>query len=267
MDRQLSIEIEGATPDVIVTPANVPFRALFEVLEAFADAILAAAIEVDDSAREELADRISLVAVEHGSAKPAVSFPEILERATDRVLECVETRDFSRLSVEVNRAMRRVSVLAIARRWNLKARRRGWREDDPPVEISETSPVPEPPVPPTPVLLHGETVLYGKVIAVGGDRAVKVTIKPLNASSQVSSPCDEKLACEFAQRLFQVVGVSGVATWDAHTLELLEFEARGLTDYRDTGTGDAFRRLREAAAGAFDSDEVLSKIKALRDGE
>lgn len=260
--RELRIEIEGSSPDVEVTPSRVPFHVLTDIVRGFVDAILATA-DLDDQGAAAAAEALCLTRIEPGSARPILEFPAELEGAADQVLEVLESRDYSQVGVTVNKALHRSFTLALSRRWNLRLRRRGWREDAPAVVLSELAPVPEPPEPIKPVTLRGETVLYGRVVSIGGDKP-KVTIKPVDGRRQVHASCTMEVAIALAGRLYQTVGVAGVAEWDATTLELEAFTVHSLTDYKDTPVAEALRRIREAAGGAYDDPRVLEDLRSLR---
>lgn len=260
--HELRIEIEGATPDVEVSPSTLPFLALAELVRGFVEAIVAASGAVGLPCP---AEALSLPRIEPGSARPVLAFPRELEDTVESVLQAVESRDYSRVGVGSNAALHRAFKVALTRRWNLKLRRRGWREDAPPVEVSELAPIPEPPEALKGLSLTGETVLYGRVVGVHGDKTPRVTIKPADGSRQVAAVCESlDLAVCLGSLLYQTVGLAGVAGWNASTLEIETFKVKSITTYRDTPIVDALARIREAAGGAYDDPKVIEELRVLR---
>lgn len=111
-------------------------------------------------------------------------------------------------------------------------------------------------------------MLYGTVVGAGGaDRTRHIHIKPLHketAQPYLVCRADEELVKAVAARMFEVVHLAGVATWDPVTRQITDFEAEELLPYRATGTSAAVQRLREAAGGDLDGQDPLAVRRAVR---
>jgi hypothetical protein len=117
-----------------------------------------------------------------------------------------------------------------------------------------------------PAHVDGETVLYGKVIRVGGVEP-RVELKPL-VGQILSCATTVEIAIQLANRLYQQVGVFGHATWDQEKLEIQEFRISRVLAYEKKPLTHAFKLLREVTQKEFDViEDVDQYITNLRHGE
>ena len=105
----------------------------------------------------------------------------------------------------------------------------------------------------------GLTTVYGQCTRTGGRQRPSAEIKLLNGMTRKIKLRTTELAQTLGKRLYETVGLEGVATWDAHTDELLRFVADSVTEYTDHNEDgskktivQAFEELSEASKGRWD---------------
>ena len=115
-------------------------------------------------------------------------------------------------------------------------------------------------------MLTGETIIFGKVVRVGG-RTPKVMVELVNGQTIY---CDSgiDIARQLGSKLYSVVGLVGLAHWDAESLKMEQFAIKGLTAYEESPLTDAMNELAKIA-GAYYSDinDVDKYIAGLRGSE
>lgn len=124
--------------------------------------------------------------------------------------------------------------------------------------------------PPERMSFSGETTLYGTIVRVGGTRKPTIELKTIDEKS-IRCDLDRNLAIKAASRLYEEVGLEGVATWDAETLELQRFNVIAIMDYQRVPLTEAFDRLSRSVGDSFarigDVDEFVKKIRYESDEE
>ena len=119
---------------------------------------------------------------------------------------------------------------------------------------------------PQPSLLSGGTTLYARVIRVGG-KDPKAAVETLQGET-LTCTTTRGIATELGKRLYQVVGLEGVAKWDSETSEIREFEIRRITEYEEMSPLDALKHLAQSFGDAYDDiTDVDSYVKSLRQGD
>ncbi|HHY38834.1 MAG TPA: hypothetical protein GX507_07925 [Clostridia bacterium] len=114
-------------------------------------------------------------------------------------------------------------------------------------------------------MASGETVIYGRVIRVGG---VEPKIRLiLDDGSQVTCTATEDQAKQVARRLYETVGLKGFAEWDTDNWSLKAFSVGEILDYVETPITLAFKELAEAAGPEAWSDvvDIVEAIRCLRE--
>ncbi len=116
---------------------------------------------------------------------------------------------------------------------------------------------------PAPSYLKGITTLYGKIARVGGSTPkVRLDLEP---GERLVCTVGEDLARQIATRLYEFVGLRGVAHWNLDTAEIEVFEIQALLPYEKTGAMDAFAALAEVSAEDFtDIQDVVQYAEVLR---
>ncbi len=116
---------------------------------------------------------------------------------------------------------------------------------------------------PKPVYLTGQTTVFGEIVRVGGVEP-KVEIKTISGQT-IYCPFDFSLASQLGALLYQLVGLDGVARWNARTFEIEDFRVTGISEYRNSSLIDTFQSLSEMAGKYYDDvDDVISYISELR---
>lgn len=116
---------------------------------------------------------------------------------------------------------------------------------------------------PKQVYITGQTTVYGEIVRVGGVEP-KVEVKTISGQT-IYCPFEIELASQLGALLYQLVGLDGVARWNAQNFEIEEFRVTGVSEYRNGSLIDAFQSLREIAGKYYDDvDDVIGYISELR---
>jgi hypothetical protein len=116
-----------------------------------------------------------------------------------------------------------------------------------------------------PLPLKGETVVYGTVMRVGGKKP-RLMFQPVGLDHVKYSDVTRPLARQLATKLYQVVGLRGIAQWDAQTFELDELEVEEVIDYVPIPVSEAFEGLSNLIGKYYaDIDDVEDYVANLRD--
>ena len=112
--------------------------------------------------------------------------------------------------------------------------------------------------------IKGETFLYGTIIRVGGKNPT-VTIL---CSDESHLTCDVsiKIAKELAKRLYEYVGLRGVAKWIGRDLGIDTFRVVEVLPFEEKSLTSSFQELKKLLGKYYDDIENPSIfIKNLRD--
>lgn len=114
------------------------------------------------------------------------------------------------------------------------------------------------------------TILYGVLIRIGGYARPRAYIQFLDGRKLSCSINSRSLAIAMAARLYQSIGVRGIATWDEQDKSLSSFHIQELLPYRDAA--DAFKGLVEIVGNYYDriedyTDQPDGDYDLLDDGE
>jgi hypothetical protein len=253
--NELKIRLENAAGEKL-TPEGVELGDLLAVLEGLRAAILLNA-GIDDLTNPPLG--VSLVALEVNSVVPVLRPATGLEDSTDQVLDAIERRDPARLRRSAAAAAHRAFDHARSKRWVVHVGGRG-RE----VVVDELHPFPAPEAEPPLPTVTGSTTLYGRCATAGGTRSPKVKLQLLEGGT-VEAKATREQAKQLGERLYDVVGVRGIATWDTRTWTIERFEVQEVLDYEPVPVRQAFLELREAIGDVYDTDASIEALRALRD--
>jgi len=114
-----------------------------------------------------------------------------------------------------------------------------------------------------PPLLIGETTVYAKVVRTGG-KEPRVEIETIDERTLF---CDAPLDItkKLGTKLYQIVGLIGVAEWDTELNNIEQFSIKDVTDYEQVPIKEAMRELSEATKTYYsDIDDVEQHISTLR---
>ena len=102
---------------------------------------------------------------------------------------------------------------------------------------------------PSSVSLFGETQVYGEVKRVGGSEP-KVELRTLQGETLYCTTSEE-IAKQLGSRLYEQVGVYGVAEWNFETLEIEEFEITRVLHHFHITPKEAFKNYRNLSVNIF----------------
>lgn len=114
-------------------------------------------------------------------------------------------------------------------------------------------------------LLTGETTIYGQVVRVGG-RTPRIMIEMVDGKTIF---CDASIdiARTLGGKLYQVVGLSGIAQWDSKTLVMDTFAIKAILSYEASSFKEAMARLAEMTKSYYaDITDVPEYIASIRGG-
>lgn len=114
-----------------------------------------------------------------------------------------------------------------------------------------------------PPLLKGETTVYAKVVRTGG-KEPKVEIESVDGRTLF---CDATLDITkvLGSKLYQFVGLIGVAEWDNELNNIEQFSIKDVSDYERVSIKDAIHNLAEVTKDYYAHiDDVEQHISNLR---
>ena len=107
--------------------------------------------------------------------------------------------------------------------------------------------------------IKGDTILYGKIIRVGGaDPVVRVK---LDGNITLSFDVSESDAIRLAHKLYKEVGFRGTASWAKDSYRLLDFKVKSIIDeYEPIGIKKSFEELSLIASKYWDDIENIEEF-------
>ncbi len=104
------------------------------------------------------------------------------------------------------------------------------------------------------------TILYGVLIRIGGYARPRAYMQFLDGQKLSVSIANRSLAIAMAARLYQSIGVRGIATLDPRDKTLLSFHVQELLPYRDANPpkDNTFKGLAEIVGKMVDQGEQFS---------
>lgn len=114
--------------------------------------------------------------------------------------------------------------------------------------------------------LTGTTTLYGRVTRVGGDEP-KARIE-LSSGEKVSCAVTVDMAKELGRRLYDRVGLTGTAVWNAETWGIDGFTVTQIEGYIDRSPATVVKELRDRFGHYFDEiEDADTFVRSLRDDD
>ncbi|MEP7290927.1 MAG: hypothetical protein ABI835_04045 [Chloroflexota bacterium] len=96
------------------------------------------------------------------------------------------------------------------------------------------------------------TILYGVLIRIGGYARPRAYMQFLDGRKLSCSIHSRGLAIAMAARLYQSIGVRGIASWDERDHTLLNFHIEELLPERDAPRQDALKGLADLVGKYYD---------------
>jgi hypothetical protein len=113
-------------------------------------------------------------------------------------------------------------------------------------------------------LLKGTTTLYGRLRRVGGDHPPRALLDLVTGESISCRVTNSRLAKQLAQRLYERIGVRGVAQWDARDMSLYEFRIESLLDYHQVDLVQAVVTLQDTLGHYYENIDLEGAFADLR---
>lgn len=245
-----------------MSPGMLRSRDIAQLIEAVEDMIAAKVVASHTELRKEQIT-IGLANIEAGSValKFASSLNELTAPALKEIARSVEANDFYSLPEDSIKSLKIISKFSqsqncIAEIYEVNGHRNLLTAITPETKIADYEPI------------RGETVIYGMVTRVGGANENAPTIQLRTIEGKLiyctANRKDAKIA---AQRLYQQIGLLGIAEWDVRTYEMKTFEVTAISQYRSTPLYQAVEALSQTYGDQFDKiDNVDSFIRELREG-
>ncbi len=219
-ERTLEIRLRDEADTL--RPETLRVKDLAEIATLVEQAVVEA-VGGDSEPAEESAVLVSLTAIEEGSARLMLSLAATAAVAVADIKRAVGDGAYSRLPVKCQRKLAELSQRLAGKGW--QAELSGVSPGR--VVISAAYPVPAPDRKTT----RSKTTIHGVCVRVGGETP-KASIRLLTTGKQLTIDLTEDLARGLGNRLYDVVGIEGVATVEAGTWEIIAFRGESLTPYR-----------------------------------
>lgn len=114
-----------------------------------------------------------------------------------------------------------------------------------------------------PPALKGETIVYARVIRVGG-KEPKVEIETVDGNTLFCQAPIE-IITKLGGKLYQIVGLIGSAEWGINLSDIEQFKITGVTDYERTSIKKAIDELAQATKEYYsDINDVEKYISNIR---
>lgn len=111
--------------------------------------------------------------------------------------------------------------------------------------------------------MKAETYIYGKLMDIGGSKP-NAHVSLLNSDKTVTCSLPEDKAKELAARLYEVVGLQGIAYYENN--ELISFQVSDILPYRKRNNVDPFEELKKLGISKYfdgiDPNEYVKSIRA-----
>lgn len=244
-----------------VSPKSVDLRALLNILGGFEKAVSATGGKL---AREGDPVSVNLVDVEAGSLKVIFVASLAAHLAIAKIETALNTGNFDPLPVPAHKGLREIWRTVSENGWEGCR----WSNSE---GVSSAEILASEELFPPKQIYTGRTTIYGECRKPGGIKKMSVWLILLDGTRRTVQLKDESLARALGKRMFQVIGLSGVAKWDADTDELIEFTADEVTgfddhegDHQRTSVREAFSQLAEISGSKWDDVDPDEYVRNLR---
>lgn len=112
---------------------------------------------------------------------------------------------------------------------------------------------------PLPPLIQGHTVLYGEITRAGG-KEPHIQFASMSGGL-VHCTTSRELAIEAGKILYRQVGLEGIATWNAETRKIEEFNATQIIYYEPISLKEAFSEMSPFLESIEDVDQFLQTVR------
>jgi hypothetical protein len=205
---------------------------------------------------------VSLISIKEGnSSDMAMVVLDYGLPALGEITGAISSGDYTTINSRTHEELYNISKWTARRRVALE-----FEGDDrlgiSPATISRKHPVPPPSAPKFKV--DGVTTAWGYLLQAGGKKPRVALLFP--DGEKVILTADEVIAKELGQRLYEDVGIEGVATWSVPGWRMVSFRATRVLDYQPQRTDlvQTFKDLAQASEGRWNDVDAESYVRELR---
>lgn len=249
MEKSFTYKLPGTKPNAI------PLSTLGQILKAIEDLVMGL-WEVEG--KQTNPPTLSLIGISDGSTcyELTASEPEETIPMVRRGFSAIARGQHDSLP---ERASRGAHALAqLAERWG---RAEVYVGQELIARIERTVERPEP------VIVRGQSVLYGTLQRIGG-LTPKAVIAPDSGGRSISCDISKELAKQIAPRIYTRVCVTGLAEYDVTDWSILSFRIDAHPEYEELPVTQALARLYRASPKAWEGiGDVEAYISCLRSEE
>lgn len=218
------------------------------------EAIILPSPDVGPEATEPL---LTLVGMQEGSVRMMLGLSRLAAVATLGLSELMASGAYNKIQPRAYEALRELSHVVVKHHWALTITS-GGQIDIHPITINREHPIPEVVNP----AITGQTVIYGKLIRIGGkEPAARVQ---LTSGREITVTLPESLCRDLATRIYEVVGIAGIGRWEAATWDLIDLRGTRILDYRSAPLVETFAELRELSGGRWDAVDAEEYVREMR---
>ena len=114
-----------------------------------------------------------------------------------------------------------------------------------------------------PPALKAETVIYARVVRVGG-KEPRVEIETVDGKTLFCAATRD-ITTKLGTKLYQIVGLIGIAEWDIDLDNIEQFSIKDVTDYEKKPFKEAMDELAKATSPFYSDianvDDYISKLR------
>ncbi|HDD53607.1 MAG TPA: hypothetical protein ENF32_06035 [Thermosulfidibacter takaii] len=204
---------------------------------------------------------ISLTEVSKGSVKVPLRSPftSVLLAAYSFLALVIENKDYRRLPPSSMKSLKEIADFS--RKYNAQSFIMSDDPQRPVVELPSSDQLKDGPI------IRGKTTVYGRILRVGGKTKPTLMIETLDGRTFFCDVTQEQ-ARELASRLYKMVSLKGLATWDYHTRKIASFKIEDIKPFGDKKFTVALKEISNQIGHYFDDvDDVVDFVTRLRKGE
>ena len=255
MDDEIEFRLIGKG----IKPGLVRSHELAEILEAVESFACSEALESNpDLTKDDVVVGLYHIADESIGLRFKTTMAAAVLPAFIAASQAVANSDYEALAPQSLKSLQ--TVAAFAKRHNCKA------DIQLPGSVRPLASITPETVVPLPGRIIGSTELMGKVLRVGG-KVPRAMIEMLDGSVIY---CDVALdvAKELGRRLYALVVLQGLATWDTRTVQLQEFSITSFQEFRQEDALVVLNQLKNKIGHEFAGVKDVPRFAtALRQGE
>jgi hypothetical protein len=245
-----------------MSPGLLRSKDLAQLIEAIEEMIAAkVAADHPELRKEQIIVGLSEIASGSVTLQFASSSQALTAPALKEIAHALETNNFYSLPEDSVKSLKTISKFSqtqhcTAEIYELNGSRKLLATITPKTAIVDCEPI------------RGETTIYGIVTRVGGANEDTPTIQMRTIEGKLiyctANQSNAKLA---AQRLYQQIGLHGIAEWNVRTYEMMSFQVTAIADYERTSLSEAVDFLSQNYGEQFDTiTDVDGFVRELRNG-